>query len=66
MAVMPTRVFVVPKTLTTKNAGLCYTMRSYGFAADGGGAEAPKLTSYTTCEPGGKVRSKLADGVMVR
>lgn len=38
-------------TLLSRNQGPCYTLRTYGFAPGQYPAEAPRLSSSTTCTP---------------
>jgi hypothetical protein len=37
--------------LLSRNHGPCFTLRTYGFTAGPDPAEAPRLTSSTTCTP---------------
>jgi len=40
--------------LLAQNNGPCYTLRTYGFTTGHDPAEAPRLSSHTTCTPASK------------
>ncbi len=45
-------------TLLSRNEGTCYALRTYGFTAGHDPAEAPHLSSHTTCTPASQSHAK--------
>ena len=45
--------------LLARNEGPCYTLRTYGFTAGQDPAEAPHLSSHTTCTPASQSHAKV-------
>jgi hypothetical protein len=54
--------YVLDKKLSVlaENKGVCYTMRSYGFAQDDAKSDMTRPVSYSTCQPSKQFEMKRA------